>query len=240
MIQTRWRRVSDQGDGHDSSLVPTPLFINNIPSLDRLVALEYGQVDDGRPPEDFHHIAQGVWRHNDIESGEPLGFVALHLSELDLEDSETQELWTSEVYDVPLFGLTGATIAEVISATRANLGRRPTLNRVFFERATESSGSKAIDEWRLCLAAGDSMAHFGLGCALCEVGEYREAFQHLRHYTQIAPVVGWNWRWYGYAAEKIGETEEARKAYRQAIAINEQYCQEETDAGELLERLGSK
>ena len=219
--------------------MPTPLFINNIPSLDRLVALEYGQVDDGRPPEDFHHIAQGVWRHNDIESGGPLGFVALNLSELDLEDPETQSLWTSEVYDVPLFGLTGATIAETISAVRANLGNQPTLNRVLFERATGGSGQKAIEDWRLCLAAGDSMAHFGLGCALCEVGEYREAFQHLRHYANIAPAVAWNWRWYGYSAEMIGETAEARKAYEHAIASNEQYCQDETDAKARLAALGS-
>lgn len=125
--------------------MPIPLFIDNIPSLDRLIALDYGQVDDGWPPEDFHHIAQGVWWHNDIESDEPLGFVTLHLSELDLEDPETRALWTSEAYDVPLFGLTGATIAEIISATRAKLGKRPTLNRVFFDRATASSGREAVD-----------------------------------------------------------------------------------------------
>jgi tetratricopeptide (TPR) repeat protein len=229
-----------EGTARDAMIMPTPLFINNIPSLDRLVALEYGQVDNGRPPSDLDHATQGVWRHVDGESKEPLGFVVLSLSECNLDGEEAAVLWGSETYDVPLFGLIEATIAEVISATRANLGKRPTLNRVFFERAVGKSGQEAIEDWRLCLTAGDSMAHFGLGCALCEVGEYREAFQHLRHYAHIAPVIAWNWRWYGYAAEKIGETEEARKAYRQAVAINEQYCQEETDAGELLERLGSK
>lgn len=42
-----------------------------------------------------------------------------------------------------------------------------------------------------------------------------------------------------HAAEKIGETGEARKAYRQAITINERHCQEETDAKERLAALGS-
>ena len=91
----------------------------------------------------------------------------------------------------------------------------------------------------MCLQSGDNMAHFGLGCALYDQGQYREAFQHLRFYAQIAPIVAWNWRWYGAAAEAIGETAEARKAYMEAIRLNEVFCQEETDAIELLERLGS-
>lgn len=139
-------RLSDRGRAlRPVPKMSTPLFINNIPSLDRLVALEYGQVDDGRPPSDFDHVAHGVWRHVDGESRKPLGFVVLNPSEADLDAVDAECLWRSETSDVPLFGLTDATIAEIISATRAKLGKRPTLNRVFFDRATASSGREAVD-----------------------------------------------------------------------------------------------
>ena len=128
-------------------------------------------------------------------------------------------------------------IGEVALAVRSTFGDEPTLNRIYFERAAGLEGQAAIDCWRLCLQCGDSMAHFGLGTTLLEAGQAREAYQHLRHYVRIAPLVAWNWRWYGKAAEEIGETGEARRAYGRAIEIESKYCQEETDAANLLAAL---
>jgi tetratricopeptide (TPR) repeat protein len=181
-----------------------------------------------------------VWRQRDQETGESRGFVLLANSKLDLDSPEARCLWESETYNVPTLGLDDASIAEIISSVRAIFGDRPTLNRVYFDRAAGADGDEAIRLWRLCLEAGDPMAHFGLGSALCEVGEFREAFKHLRYYAGLAPAVAWNWRWYGYAAEKINEIEEARHAYRRAIEVNEEFDQGGTDASERLAALDGR
>ena len=140
---------------------------------------------------------------------------------------------------MPLFGLTGATIAEIITTVRAKLGDSRTFNRVLFERALAKSGQEAVDE----LAP--------MSCCRRLDGPLRTRLRALRHrgvprglrtpppLRHIAPALAWNWRWYGYAAEKTDETEEARKAYRKAIEVNEEYDQGGTDAEERLERLGA-
>ncbi len=215
------------------------LFINNIPSLDRLIALEYGRVDDGYDPRFFCQLEESVWCYEDPDNHHPVGFSVLEVSKLDLHDSSNESLWVGDRFDAPTLGLSDANIGEIIAATRASLGAEPSLNRVYFESATTLRGQDAVNAWRMCLECGDSMAHFGLGCALYDQGEYREAFQHLRYYCQIAPIMAWNWRWYGAAAEAIGETREARLAYEEAVRLVEQYCQEETDAAERLQQLGS-
>lgn len=215
------------------------LFINNIPSLDRLIALEYGRVDDGHDPRFFDRLDENVWLYLDPETRDPIGFSLLDFSKADFHSPGAEALWSGHQFDAPTLGLGEASIAEIAVAVRAVHGSEPTLNRIYFERAAGLPGQEAIDCWRMCLECGDGMAHFGLGCALCEEGQYREAYQHLRHYVQIAPIIAWNWRWYGAAAEAIGEKAEARKAYLRAVELCEQYCQEETDAPERLAELGS-
>ncbi len=83
------------------------------------------------------------------------------------------------------------------------------INREFFSLATKRSGELALTNWRCCLEAGDSMAHFALGYTLYELGRYHEAYRHPRYYAQIAPASAWNWCWLGKAAQAIGETGEA-------------------------------
>ena len=46
-------------------------------------------------------------------------------------------------------------------------------------------------------SSGDPMAHFGLGYTLSDLGRFREALPHLRHYTRIAAHGPWNWVWLG-------------------------------------------
>ena len=76
----------------------------------------------------------------------------------------------------------------------------------------------------------------GLATRLFELGRHQEAYRHLRHYTEIAPHGAWNWCWYGYAAEAIGELAEARAAYDRALEL-EATGQDATDASVRLARL---
>ena len=217
--------------------MPRPkLFINNVPMLDRLIALEYGRVDDGVDPALMTRGENGIFVMVDEEAN-AVGVVCLSFSTVDLADPSNEDLWEGPAFDVPMLGMEKATVGEVALAVRATFGDEPTLNRIYFERAAGLEGQAAIDCWRLCLQCGDSMAHFGLGTTLLEAGQAREAYQHLRHYVRIAPLIAWNWRWYGKAAEEIGETGEARRAYGRAVEIESKYCQEQTDAAELLTNL---
>ncbi len=94
----------------------------------------------------------------------------------------------------------------------------------------------ALTNWRCCLEAGDSIAHFALGYTLYELGRYHEAYRQLRYYAQIAPASAWNWCWLGKAAQAIGETGEARAAYEKACEIEVAAGEdaEETDAAALV------
>ena len=83
------------------------------------------------------------------------------------------------------------------------------------------------------------MAHFGLGYTLYDLGRFKEAYRHLRRYTEISPCGGWNWCWLGKAAEAVGETAEARAAYERAIEL-ESSGDQESDASELLEQLDTR
>ena len=68
---------------------------------------------------------------------------------------------------------------------------------------------------------------------LYDLGRHKEAYRHLRHYTEIAPRLSWGWCWRGKAAHAIGESDEARSDYLRAIDL-EHEGGEETDATELL------
>src|SRR5690606_25962351 len=98
---------------------------------------------------------------------------------------------------------------------------------------------EAVGHWLACLHAGDSMAHYGLGCTLYELGYYRDTYRHLRHYTEIAPRCSWGWCWYGYACEAIGEPTEARHAYERALEL-EAAGRDETNAAERLAALNAR
>ena len=125
-------------------------------------------------------------------------------------------------------------------AAAALLDGHSTINRHWFSNAVQNSDTpdETLVQWLACLQAGDAMAHFGLGCALYDLGRHRDAYQHLRHYTEIAPHCAWNWCWYGKAAEAIGETGEAKSAYREALRL-EALDGGQTDARNRLQALDS-
>jgi tetratricopeptide (TPR) repeat protein len=215
---------------------PARLYLNHIPELDWLIALEFGRVDDGQPEENWSEVSEDFAYLHDGPGGRVLGFKVRHFSEFDPHAPEVEPIWWDPRFDAPALGLSEATAGEIVVATRALYGESPSINRVYFDLGTRSTGEDALAYWLACLQAGDSMAHFALGYTLYELGRFREAYRHLRHYTEIAPACSWNWCWFGKAAEMIGEIEEARSAYERAIEL-EDAGDQRTDAPELLGRL---
>jgi tetratricopeptide (TPR) repeat protein len=140
---------------------------------------------------------------------------------------------------VPALGLTAASAGEIVLAARALFGSRPSIGRAFFARAVEASGEEAVELWRCCLEAGETISHYGLGYTLYGLGRYREAYRHLRHYAELAPQGSWSWCWYGRAAEALGLHGEARAAYREAIGLEEAGAQP-TDARDLSRGSGAR
>jgi tetratricopeptide (TPR) repeat protein len=209
------------------------LYITHDPELDWLIALEFGRVDDGQPSENWVGITDEFGFLHDGPGGPALGFKVLDFSEFDVENPEVHEIWSEPRFDVPLLGITDACAGEIIVGARAHFGDEPSTNRVLFDGAASESGEAALTLWRACLESGDSMAHFGLGYTLYDLGRCHEAYGHLRHYVEIAPAGSWNWCWFGRAAQAIGEFDEARDAYERAIEL-EEADGDETDASDRL------
>jgi tetratricopeptide (TPR) repeat protein len=219
--------------------MPVPLHLIHIPELDRLVALEYGRVDDGQPPGCWRPVGSQMGYLHDGPVGRELGFKVLELNRLDVEDRDVVEIWGPPRFDVPILGLSEASAAEIILAARAFFEGRASVGEELFARAVKASGHDALELWTRCLEAGDINAHYGLGCTLYGLGRYRDAYRHLRYYTELAPYDSWTWCWYGRAAEALDLRGEARDAYRRAMEVEEidGQC---TDARELLVELDAR
>lgn len=212
------------------------LYLNHVADFDWLIALEFGRVDDGQPPDNWRGVSESFGFLHDLPDGPVIGFKILDFSAFDPEAPEVAEIWRAPHFDAPALGLNRVVAGEVVLAARALFGSRSTINRQFFDVAVGARGEEALELWLACLQTGDAMAHFGLGYTLYELGRIPEAYRHLRHYTEIAPNGSWNWCWLGKAAQALGETAEARTAYERAIEL-EEAGEQETDARELLGRL---
>jgi tetratricopeptide (TPR) repeat protein len=212
-------------------VAPLPLFINRDVDYDWLIALAFGQVLDGQP--DDHRIGAGedaAWIL-DRPGGEIVGFAIQRLNEFDADAADS--LWTGPHFAAPTLGLADASAGEIAAASQARFARSSTLNRRFFDAAIGSEGVEAARAWMACVETGDSMAHYGLGYTLVELGRYHEAYAHLRFYTELAPFNGWAWCWLGQAAAGLGTRDEARAAYARALDL-EEAGGFETDASEML------
>lgn len=212
------------------------VFISRDPHYDFLSALEFGRVADGqhrgcwRPVDErFAYFVPRRKRH-------PRGFHIQQLDEFDPFAPEVEAIWNPPRFRAPLLGLESATAGEIVVAALAHLGDEPTVNRVYFGSATHKTGEEALGLWRCCLEAGDCMAHFAIGYTLLELGRDREAYAHLRHYTELAPYGPWNWCWFGRAAAAIGERAEAERAFRRALELTARGGPP-TDAAERLSQL---
>jgi tetratricopeptide (TPR) repeat protein len=207
------------------------LYLNHITAFDWLIALEFGRVDDGQPEEQWLGVSDDFSFLRDAPDGCIVGFKVKEYSTFDVEHPDVQQIWTLAQFEVPLLGLRRATAGEIILASRQLIGPHCTVNRAYFDGAIEAAEDpeEALGLWLACLQSGDSMAHFALGYTLYELHRYREAYRHLRHYSEIAPNSAWAWCWLGRGAEAIGEVDEARAAYRRSIELDDDDVTEATD-----------
>ena len=208
--------------------------------FDWLIALEFGRVDDMQPSENWRGVDDHFGFLHDHPGGPEVGFKVKHFSEFDANAPDVEEIWSGAGFDAPALGLTNVSAGEIVIAARTLFAGESSINRAFFDAANAAEDPReALAHWLACLQAGDSMAHYGLGYTLYELGRYHEAYRHLRHYTEISPCGGWNWCWLGKAAEAIGEFVEARQAYERALELEPEH-DEETDARELLAALDAR
>ena len=215
---------------------PTPLHLSVNVTDDWLEAIEFGAVVDGRPSAQLVELSDEVRYVLRTARGPVAGFTVHQFSQCDLPDAAFGE----PRFAVPLLGLDSASLGEVVLAARARF-EVSTADVCFFMLAlscAEDEGDLqgAAGHWLSCVESGDMRGHFGLGYTLHDLGHHREAYGHLRRYTELAPHNSWAWLWLGRAAESIGELDEARVAYRRAIR-REREGSFRTDALERLKEL---
>ena len=214
------------------------------PTWSRLTVIEFGSVWDGQPDELFveHPGEERLLFLLSEPGGSIVGFAAHEPHELDPEAFEDPGLWEHPRFNVPLLGMPNASVGEILLAVQARFDEEePTADVMFFHMAIQAAHEdddlvKAAWCWRVALEAGDMKARFGLGYTLVDLGEFREAYDHLRIYTDLTPSNAWAWCWLGKACEGLGEAEEAASAYRRAIKL-EQEGGFETDAPDRLASL---
>ena len=202
--------------------------------LDLLTALVPGAAVD--QPFDEQLMTAFAWREDDESdeayerawffhhhpTGPLIGFGVDGAFAWDLAgEALDAPVWATPRFDVPSLALRNATVGEIVLAAQRML-TGPTPDSIEFDLAVEAgmSGDRETAErhWRACLACGEMAAHYGLGYTLVELGRPHEAFGHLAMYTEICPRNAWAWVWRGRAAQRMGETAEARRSYRTALA----------------------
>ena len=227
--------------------VAVRLHITHIPELDHLIALEYGRVDEGQPLDCWRPVGDPTGA--DVTGplmayllkgahGRAVGFKVIGASAFDIDAADVRGIWGRPLFDAPMLGLSDVSAGQVIVAARALFGARASVSHELFARAAEASGAEALGLWLAALEAGEPAAHWGLGCALLDCGRYRQAYRHLRYYTEIAPQLSWTWTAYGEAAEALGLDGEARAGYRRALELEQE--PDETGARELLADLEAR
>ncbi len=229
---------------HTATLVATRVPLHLAVNVDEgwIEAVEFGQVVDGRPDEQLTLVAPDVRLVRHVATSEVVGFTVLNYPTADL-DGLGDVAFAGPRFAVPALGLDAATIGEIVLAVRGRL-TESTADVAFFARALQCAEDEgdlaaAAANWRSCLQAGDMRGHFGLGYTLYDLGHNREAYDHLRRYSELAPHNSWAWLWLGRAAEGIGETAEAGEAYRAAIR-REREGSFRTDALERLRDLDAR
>ena len=205
---------------------------------DFLWALAPGEVIDGQMDDETEELEDDFFLYRRGPDGPVIGFGIDELSEFDAGDDSP--VWNGPRFGAPTLALREATPGEIILAARATL-RESTPDVLYFDLAVwakseENDLELAESCWRSCLAAGEMKAHFGLGYTLCDLARHREAYGHLRMYTEITPRNSWAWMWLGVAAEGMGEHGEAGSHYAKAIEL-EKLGSYETDAQDRLDAL---
>jgi tetratricopeptide repeat protein len=199
-----------------ATTVPLHLSVNL--SEDWLEAIEFGAVIDGRPSSQIVELspdARFVLRSAD---GPVCGFAVHGFGSIDLD---ALGAFDGPRFAVPLLGLDDASLGEAVLAARGRFDVS-TADVCFFTLALACADEDgdleaAAGHWLSCVESGDLRGFYGLGYTLFDLDRHREAYGHLRRYSELAPHNSWAWLWLGRAAEALGEYDEAATAYRTAI-----------------------
>lgn len=232
-------RISYDADGDVlRGLVPGEVFDGHLDDETECVVVFVEEDEDGEQDED-EEIVFGVWSYFRGAGGPRIGFSAIGALTYESPEDWDDSLWDSPRFDVPTLALVDASVGEILLAARMTL-RGSTPDQIEFDIAVaageKSAWEAAESAWRACLACGEMKAHYGLGYTLVELDRPREGFGHLMAYTRICPRNAWAWCWRGRAAVEMGERDEARRCYQQAIRCEEAGSYE-TDASHFLARL---
>ncbi len=206
--------------------------------------IRFGSVWDGQPEGCVGRLAEEerLLFLFDEPGGPVIGFMVCEPHEVEPEGVSNPLVWDGARFDVPMLGVANATIGEIVIAVQGRFGEdEPTNDALFFHMAIDAGGQGDLEKeawcFRMALEAGDQKGRYGLGYTLVELGQHRDAYDHLRRYTELTPHNSWAWCWLGRACEGLGETAEAAWAYRRAIELEEGGGYE-TDAPDLLRQLG--
>ncbi len=94
----------------------------------------------------------------DQPGGSPVGFKLKAVSKFGEQAETAYRVWHGPHFDAPQVGLEDAPIGGTVLAARTLFAGEQSVNREFFNLATQRSGGPALTNWRCCLEASDSMA----------------------------------------------------------------------------------
>lgn len=212
------------------------LYISHDADADWLSAIEFGSVDDGVPAERWRPInGQAAWLL-EADTERIIGVRVNGIGSADLGHPDFDPFWspTGPRFDALTLALVGTSMGEIVAAGRAANAGRSTINRLHFAEAINSTGEAARAMWSFCLDSGDLTAHYGLGIAKFELGDFDGAYRHLSYYSTLATHDAWTWCWLGRAALAVGGKQEEGLAALHRARELEDRTDVETDAAELL------
>jgi tetratricopeptide (TPR) repeat protein len=218
-----------------------PLALSYDLGADRLTACEFGVLPERRLRGHALAIGDHLRFFLRRPAGTVIGFDVRGLHGIDV-DAEVPSLWTGPRFRVPVLGLKSAVVAAIVLRARTVLADRSTPDVRALERADAlfAAGDNAGAEVALreALAAGNLLAHLRLGGCLAALGRYREAYDHARVFTELAPQNSWGWTYLGRICIELGEFDEATRALRRAVR-QERAGSYETPAEQILASLAA-
>jgi tetratricopeptide (TPR) repeat protein len=218
-----------------------PALLSIAPWKELLEITEYGTVWDGQPAD----------RIRGLDEDERIGFLlddegerivaAAVRQPFEVDPLAIPAIWDAPRFVIPTLGPEALSLGEILLLVHARYRPdEPTNDALHFQAGIEAQDENpelAISMFKLAVEAGDMKGHYSLGYVMFNHGMARHAAEHLKIYTRLTPYNAWAWCWLGKAQAALGETAAARSSYERALEV-EDASGFETDAAELLERLG--
>ena len=142
------------------------LYINRDVELDWLIALEFGETDDGWPGENWLVVhEQFAYLLDRPEDGRCLGFAVRDFSDFDPDDEGLESIWSGSRFDAPQLGLRDASAGELTSAGLAYTLLELDRPREAYRHACAYTEIVPTNAWAWCYRGQASQA----------MGEFAEA-----------------------------------------------------------------